>query len=264
MSTGVKRMKGGATWVVIATFCGLALFPEHKGWADETSDAPGEVHLELVLAIDASTSVSDEEFLLQRDGLSAAFRDERVIEAVEQTGPGGVAVAVVQWSNAHHQVLAVDWTRLGNETDCFSFAVKLSAMERQLVGGTVISGALDFARRQILENAFKGDRGVIDLSGDGPDRHALEPARARDRAVAAGITVNALAVLTGKYKLDDYLRNNVIGGPGAFVISATGYGDFAAAMRQKLIKEITSPAVARVFRPNNRPGISVAAGDAAL
>jgi hypothetical protein len=212
-----------------------------------------EVALELVLALDSSTSVSDREFLLQRRGLAAAFRDPEVCGAIEHAGPGGVAVAVTQWSNAGDQVLAVRWTRLLGEETCEAFADRLDHMERRLVGGTVMSGAIDFARRQILRNAYAGKRAVIDLSGDGPDRHGVKPALARDRAVQAGITINALAIMTGQYHLDRYLRANIIGGPGAFVMTASGYEDFASAMRQKLIREIARPSLVNRLIDHRRP-----------
>jgi len=221
-----------------------------EGAASESAPvAPGlaqntAVALELVLAIDASTSVSDQEFMLQRGGLSAAFRDRDVCKAIEGAGSDGIAVALIQWSNTNDQVLAVPWTHLRGSADCRLIAERIAGMKRSLVGGTVMSGALHFARMQIERNRFTGRRKVIDISADGPDRHGVEPARARDRAVAAGITVNALAIMTGQYRLDDYLKHNIAGGPGAFVMTASGFDDFPAAIRLKLIREISDPSMA--------------------
>lgn len=217
--------------------------PATTGLAKSTA-----VALELVLAVDASTSVSDQEFILQRGGLSAAFRDRGVCDAIERAGPDGVAVALVQWSNTNDQVLAVPWTHLRGAADCQLMAERIAGMKRSLVGGTVMSGALHFARTQIERNRFMGRRKVIDISADGPDRHGVAPAQARDRAVAAGITVNALAIMTGRYRLDDYLKNNIAGGPGAFVMTASGFEDFPAAIRLKLIREISDPSMAE-WRP---------------
>ena len=249
---GSYRYMEDAAWrAVVSALLFLSVCGARADEGDTNAQSPArQVALELVLAIDSSTSVSDREFLLQRRGLAAAFRDPEVCVAIERAGTGGVAVAVTQWSNAGDQVLAVRWTRLSGGETCLAFAERLDAMERRLVGGTVISGAIDFARRQILQNAYAGKRAVIDLSGDGPDRHGVEPALARDRAVEAGITINALAIMTGQYRLDRYLRANIIGGPGAFVMTASGYEDFAAAMRQKLIREITRPSL--VYRSADR------------
>jgi hypothetical protein len=227
----------------------LAVWPM-AGMSDDARAQTGAdeqgtpVALELVLAVDASTSISDAEFALQRDGLSAAFRDPDVCRAIEHGGSDGIAVALIQWSNSNDQVLAVPWTHLSGAADCRFLAERIGAMRRSLVGGTVISGALHFARAQIEENRFAGRRKVIDIVADGPDRHGVEPARARDRAVAAGITVNALAIMTGQHRLDEYLRNNIAGGPDAFVMTANGFGDFSAAIRIKLIRELVGPSLA--------------------
>ncbi len=212
------------------------------------------VALELVLAVDASTSISDHEFDLQRNGLAGAFRDPEVCQAIERSSPDGIAVALTQWSNRDDQVLAVPWTHLMSEDDCRRFSARIADMRRSLVGGTVMSGALDFARAQIQENRFAGRRKVIDIVADGPDRHGVEPARARDRAVAVGITVNALAIMTGQYRLDEYLRNNIAGGPDSFVMTANGFDDFSAAIRLKLVREIGGPSVA------SRDSLKVTAG----
>jgi hypothetical protein len=70
---------------------------------------------------------------------------------------------------------------------------------------------------------------------------------ARDLAVKAGITVNALAILQdgrlgphGRPWLVETYEREVIGGFGAFVIPAQTRADFARALRQKLIQEIAS------------------------
>ncbi len=228
------------------------VIPPRTAAVDKTA-----VALELVLALDASTSISDQEFDLQRDGLSAAFRDPEVCQAIEDASPDGIAVALVQWSNRDDQALAVPWTYLSSEDDCHLFSARIAAMRRSLVGGTVMSGALDFARAQIQENRFAGRRKVIDIVADGPDRHGVEPARARDRAVAAGITVNGLAIMTGQYRLDDYLRNNIAGGPDSFVMTANGFDDFSAAIRLKLMREIGGPSMA------GRGSLKITAGNRA-
>jgi hypothetical protein len=67
----------------------------------------------------------------------------------------------------------------------------------------------------------------------------------RDLGVAAGITINALAVLNeeGPGLLAHY-RDQVIGGPGAFVMHCPDYAAFAEAIREKLRREIGGVAVA--------------------
>ena len=77
-------------------------------------------------------------------------------------------------------------------------------------------------------------------------RMAEYPGPARDRAVAAGITINGLAILNEEPYLAEYYYRTVIGGPGAFVMSATGYESFAEAIRLKILRELVSGPVAVV------------------
>lgn len=105
-------------------------------------------------------------------------------------------------------------------------------------GGTSLSGVIDFARRSFAEAAALGGRKVVDVSGDGVNNIGRQAPQARDEAVAAGLTVNGLAILNELPWLEDYYRDNVIGGPGAFVIAAADFESFAAAILAKLIREI--------------------------
>jgi hypothetical protein len=221
-----------------------------------TSQATEPVDLELVLALDASNSVSDQEFALQAQGLADAFGGDAVIQAVLEGAPGGVAVAVMQWSNAHHQVTSVPWRVLRSAEDGRQLAAELVAMKRRLKGGTAISGALAYAQGLILENAFEGARKIIDVSGDGPDLHLVHVQRARDEAVDAGITINGMAIINEDEKLEAFYRHNVIGGDNAFVMTANNFSDYSAAIREKLLRELAIPQLAGLVLPkgdNNDP-----------
>ena len=128
----------------------------------------GSVDLELVLAVDASSSVSADEFDLQMRGLAEAFRSPAVVRAIESAGDLGIAVALVQWSDDAKQSLAVDWRRLDDAAGALAYAEEIEATPRFLVGGgTAIGGALTFSIKQLQSNGFEGRRQVIDLSGDG-------------------------------------------------------------------------------------------------
>lgn len=205
--------------------------------------------VELVLALDSSNSISDEEFDLQLSGLAEAFRDEEVIAAIERAGSGdgagGVAIAVFHWSNAQHQNLTVPWRRLGTARDCLDLADALLKARRQIKGGTVIGAALDYAVALIETNRFKGARKIVDISGDGPDLHIGSIRMARDRAVAKGITVNALAIIDDRENLARYFKGNLIGGSGAFVTTANHFADYPAAIKRKLLRELNQTPLAR-------------------
>ncbi len=186
------------------------------------------VALELVLALDSSSSVSAEEFDLQRRGIALAFRDPAVRKAIADLGEPGLAVAVLQWSGGRMQRLAVEWTRITG-------AAGGQDIDR-------LGGAVRTALAEIEANRFEGRRKVIDVSGDGFT--GLSPRRERDRAVERGVTINGLAILNEKPELGLYYAAHLIGGPGAFVLTAGSYEDFAEAMRDKLLQEISGFTVA--------------------
>jgi hypothetical protein len=215
------------------------------------------VDLELVLAVDTSSSVSAEEFDLQMRGLAEAFRSPAVVQAIRAAGDLGLAVSLVQWSDARKQFLAIDWMMVTDEASARRFSEEIGNTPRFLVGGgTALGGALSFSMRQFEKSGFQGRRKVIDVSGDGRTNQGAHPSRIRDKAVAAGITVNGLAILNEDLYVDRYYLYNVIGGTGAFVMTADDYADFAQAILQKLIKEIAGVPIAA--RPG--PPSTLAAG----
>jgi hypothetical protein len=205
------------------------------------------VQLELILAVDASLSVSNEEFALQLHGLAAAFRNKTVVAAIRSAGDQGIAVMLLQWSDRAQQAVSVDWTLVRDARSASVFAQKLVRASRAYDGaGTAIGRALETSIPLFQGNGFEGDRRVIDLSGDGIDNRGPLPAQMRDIAVASGIVVNGLAILNEDRYLDLYYEQNVIGGTGAFVMTAVDYQDFASAIVRKLIREISDQPVAEV------------------
>lgn len=196
------------------------------------------VDLELVLAVDSSGSVSFGEFQLQAVGIARALRDPEVIEAIQTWTPKGVAVSVVHWSGRGQQLVAVDWTRIGDRASAEALATRIEAMGRSLIGETAIGNLLRFAIDHMERGPFHGVRRIVDVSGDGMSNAGDAPEPIRDAATAGGITINGLAILNDDRTLDLYYADHVIGGPGAFVMTAQDYRDFARAMRFKLLQEI--------------------------
>lgn len=210
------------------------------------------VALELVLAIDSSGSVDSQEFDLQLEGIAGAFRDPRVVAAIEKTG--SLAVTLLQWSSPGHQRITTDWTIVTDAVSAAGFAAALEAAGRQIEGETAIAPALRFAVGLLEDNGLEGTRRVIDLSGDGASNWGEDPDAMRDAAVALGITVNGLAISNEQPALADYYRRHVVGGEGAFLIEARDYVDFARAMRRKLIREIEGTPVGDDARPDDARG----------
>ena len=207
------------------------------------------VRLELVLAVDCSSSVTDDEFLLQMEGIAAAFEDPRVLAAIEDGGPRGIAVSLLQWSSLTAQAMAIDWTHIRGLGDSLKFAERVRRTGRLLPGGaTAMSTALAVAIEALEENAYHGERRVIDVSGDGRANEGESPAIARAYANRIGITINGLAILNEEPDLTRYYLAGVVGGPGSFLLTAVDFEDFAESMRRKLYFEIVGPPISAVPR----------------
>lgn len=217
------------------------------------------VDLVLVLAVDSSSSVNPREFDLQMRGIAEAFREPEVHAAIAAAGGRGVGLALMQWAGRERQVLALDWMLVEDAGDALELADQIDATPRLVTGGsTAIADAIAYGRRLIETAPWFGARAVIDVSGDGRSNQGMAPDRERDAAVDAGLVINGLAILNEEPNLDLYYRDSVVGGPGAFVLTATDYEDFARAIRMKLVRELSgSPLVQQVLPPPQlarRPG----------
>lgn len=206
------------------------------------SAAEEVVDLELVLAIDASSSVDDGEWSLQRDGYAAAFRDPR-IQAALTSGPSRrIAVSVVIWADSTLPSSESAWFMLASPAESERFAAFMGALPRAVVGGTGIGAGVAAAIRMFDRNGLTAPRRVVDVSGDGRETPARETVvlipMARAMAQARGVAVNGLAILNDDPDLATWYRDNVMAGRGAFVLTAGDYSDFAAAILAKLLREI--------------------------
>ena len=205
------------------------------------AQAQTAVDLALVLAVDASGSVDQRRFDLQQRGYAAAFRSPRVLKAIRSGETQAIAVTMVQWTGPVLQNQVIGWTVVNDETSAEAFAAAIATTPRQLHGGgTSISGAIDYARLLLIQAPFAATRRVIDISGDGTNNRGRPVTQARDDAVKDGIGINGLPILALEPWLDSYYFDNVIGGPGAFMIPAESYEHFADAVLKKLILEIAS------------------------
>src|SRR5262245_32632854 len=199
------------------------------------------VDLQLVLAVDASGSVDQRRFELQMQGYVGAFRNPRVLRAIQSGAAQAIAVTMVQWTGPALQIQVLPWTLINDAATAHAFAAAIAATPRQLFsGGTSISGVIDYAVPLLLESQFKGARRVIDISGDGSNNRGRPAANARDDAIRAGIAINGLPILALEPGLKRYFSDHVIGGPGAFVIAAESYETFADAILKKLIREMAA------------------------
>jgi hypothetical protein len=209
-----------------------------------------QVDLLLVLASDVSRSVDSTKFQLQRDGYAAAFSDARVLEAITSGRRGRIAVCFIEWSGSAAQKVVIDWTVIKDAESGRQFGDKLVELPRSFAERTSISGGIDFSMIQLDRSPYDAGRRTIDVSGDGTNNSGRDVRSARDDAVAKDVTINGLVILSERPLswnpdhthppggLQNYYRDNVIGGPGAFVLAAENFQSFGKALINKLVAEI--------------------------
>jgi Ca-activated chloride channel family protein len=206
-------------------------------WAEE---AGRPVDLELVLAVDASGSISTGALEFQLRGHAAAFRDPQIADALTVGGNRAIAVTLVQWAGPNTLETVVPWTRIGDQADAKRFADSIADMIRPpRDGSTAMGSAIDRAVDLFADSGFTAPRRVIDICSNGFSNAGVDVSGARDRAVKHGVTINALAILDEYDWLEEYYVESVIGGPFAFVRTAEGRESFANAILHKLVEEIS-------------------------
>jgi hypothetical protein len=214
------------------------------------ASAAEQVDLLLVLSSDVSRSVDHPKFLLQREGYAAAVSDRHVLEAIKSGPQQRIAVCFVEWSGFGAQKLVIDWTIIDGPDPARKFGDQLLELPRAFADRTSISGGIEFAAAQLERAPFESARRTIDVSGDGTNNAGRDVKLARDEVVAKGIVINGLVILSDRPVpwnaehtnppggLEKYYQDNVIGGPGAFVLVAENFNAFGRAIIKKLIAEI--------------------------
>jgi hypothetical protein len=216
-----------------------------------TARAGEDVDLLLVLAADVSRSVDSTKFQLQRDGYAAAISDPRVLETIRSGHSGRIGLTFIEWSGVGAENVVIDWMEVGDAAAAKRFGDQLVEAPRSFAGRTSISGGIEFALARLANAPFNCVRRTIDVSGDGTNNDGRAVTELRDQAVAKGVTINGLVILSDNPMawnpehtnppggLDNYYRNNVIGGPGAFVMVAQNFNSFGQAIIAKMIAEVS-------------------------
>jgi hypothetical protein len=204
------------------------------------------VDLELVLLADATGSIDNAEIAFQRKGYAEALASEDVLDAIRSGAHQRIAVTYVEWGSFESQDIVVPWTVIDGEATANAFGQALLAAPRRAGGRNAIGQALVFGKALIETNAHEGYRKVIDLSADSANSwNGIPLSLAREQVVAAGITINGLAILcrscSGRpvtYDLEQAFEDTIIGGPDAFVVTADDMQQFSTAVKRKLVLEI--------------------------
>lgn len=208
----------------------LLPLPALAGAADGTCDVA------LLLAVDVSNSVDEDEYAMQMDGLARALEDAEVAEALAEHR---VALAVMQWSGTQDQILSIPWTIIESPADPPALGTAVRALPRAFVGHRTAPAEMLRAGLSVLAEAPPCERQVIDVSGDGARNVGGRVAAARDEAAAQGVTVNAIAIeTTGRGVIRSFLADLVT--PDGFVVAARGHRDYARAIRVKILRELSA------------------------
>lgn len=211
-----------------------------------------DCHTALVLALDASRSVDRREHDLQRSGLADALRDPEIIAALAPAAGYGAIAMAFEWSDPGAETVLAPWTVLDGQTAIHNFAAMLEQgpeIERRLKTG--LGSAMRFAAAARAAAPASCARYVIDISGDGPGNAGTPPAGYRAAGLFDGLVINGLVIRhptldSAQPPLKDplpYYQTHVIQGPGAFVEVVDSYDDYPAAIRRKLLREL-SPSLA--------------------
>jgi hypothetical protein len=232
--------------------------------APPVARAAEPVDLLLVFAADVSRSIDQHKFQLQREGYAAAIADRRVLEAITAGRHKRIAVAFVEWSGVSSQKILIDWSVIDGPESAKKFGDQLVELPRSFAERTSISAGIDFSMSLLKSAPYQAARRTIDVSGDGTNNSGRDVTLARDEAVAAGVAINGLVILSDRPMawnpehtnppggLAHYYRTNVIGGPGAFVVVAENFDSFGQAIVKKLIAEIAE--LPQSGAPETAPG----------
>lgn len=209
-------------------------------------DTP-EVDTALVVSIDVSNSVDATRYQLQLEGIAKALEDDSVIDAILTGGRGGILISLVMW--ADKPKISIPWSRITSKEESLAIAQQVRRLPREGGEFTCMSGMMRMiADKVVTQIPATPNRIVVDVSGDGKDNCNREESIdvVRDELVDLGVIINGLPILEGDDgpSLEGWYADHVIGGPGAFVLPAKGFGDFERAIRQKFVNEISGTAPA--------------------
>ncbi|CAN5193050.1 DUF1194 domain-containing protein [soil metagenome] len=267
VSIGVVFLSGAIAGGDARSLAAPAVPPSSVAAADEAN----RVDVELILAVDVSYSMDMDELALQREGYAEAITSKEFLLALK-TGPTGkVAVTYFEWAASTDQKIVIPWRVIEGPESAGAVAEEILKAPLRRASRTSISGAINFAMPLFEANDYHGIRRVIDISGDGPNNNGEQVTTARDAALARGVTINGLPIMSKETNyatmdienLDIYYEDCVIGGAGSFVVPIKNKEKFKEAIRTKLVMEVAHrvPELTVVPAATREPRVSCTIGE---
>jgi len=231
---------------------GLALAFAPGARAARPAAAARPVDVALVLVTDVSASITRSEFTLEKQGYATALQSRAFLAAIRHGMIGAIAVTYVEFAGVGQVATMVGWHLIRDAASARTFTAALVAAPRSAIGRTAIGSGIAAATDDLAESGFTPTRRIIDVCGDGNSNAGVPLANARAAALKAGITINGLAIVhehpppwlaahvNPPGGIVGFYRDNVIGGPGSFVMHVHDNEDFSTAMTRKLVLELAT------------------------
>ena len=121
------------------------------------------VDVGLVLAVDVSRSIDEDEARLQREGYRLAVADPVVVAAIRGGLVGAVALAYVEWAGIEYQRTIIPWRRIASQADANGWAATLAEAPRASLSWTSISGGIRHSRALLAECPWEATRRLNDV-----------------------------------------------------------------------------------------------------
>jgi len=207
----------------------------------------------LITAVDVSDSITRHDEWLEYSGLARGVLDpaflERIAEGMEQR----IGFMAYTWSSGGQFDVIVPWTIIETRADAERVAALFDNAPRMDRSGygtyrpsrfntpqggmTDIAEALQAAVGFSLAAPFTARRSVINILSNGVDNNGKNPAVIRDQAIRMGITINGV-IFGDRQGLPEYFRSNVVGGPGAFLMTVQEPTDLPIALEKKFWQDM--------------------------
>lgn len=219
--------------------------------------AQANCRLALLLAVDVSSSVSDEEYRLQQSGLAAALMAPDVVHAILGGSEGHVSLAIYEWSGRNQQRLVLGWQTLQSRDDIRAAASVILNTKRSFSKFPTSMGFSLGYGAGLFRDGPRCDRKVIDVSGDGINNDGFSPRTAYRHFPFKDVTVNGLIIEGSDPDVEWFYEREVLWGAGAFLEVAQGFDDFERTMTRKLYREINNMVIGQAPAPRQTSGLRI-------